>query len=614
VDVAVHHPVMREVAVTAGSWARGGPGGAGVRLARLLAGRGPTPWLLVAAASGGQVGEGPAEADHAVSGGGSVSGAVSGSAPGPDREPEIPESESGAGAVSGAGAESGADAGSGAGAGSVVDAGADMPGDPTAPEAVPADAPTTAHAAAPVGTTDGGSGGETVVLTGGPSGTPPAAAAGISPDELADAPTPPHGTRRIGPVTAQFPPPYSVPWPPPAAQQPGQYPGYGQWPPSYPPLPQARRKSGGAGKRIAALLVALVLLVGVVGGGWFLYDRAQRTVELLAADAPGEGFTPNLLQSGALVPTAKFDALANRTPAGNLDGLYLDAVGAAGCNRSLLEQTLQGDPALAVAWATPLGITGPGARDYAATLTPVRLRADTRVTAHARSGETAEPYAAVLQSGTAVLVDDRGTPRVRCADGAPLAASQPVADPYFGDPWGGFDPNAVLEIRPAVSRIPEFGLVDTAGEQPFRRPAATTGADDVAALPETGRLNDSYVLTGGSTRCEGLVNCAGLLTLTPRFTGCPKKCTMSEPEIGDAVALTRDGRNWRASGTPRLPFLCEGKNITTTYTVSFTSTRSQVVDGVWTATSVRGDYERGSPAEAGCVSAQVAWTISGVGG
>lgn len=438
---------------------------------------------------------------------------------------------------------------------------------------------------------------------------PPAAGAAAggppSPDDP-DAPTPPSGMPR----TAQFPPA----WPP----QPGQPGRPGQWPPQGPP-PQQPARSGGTWKKVVALVVALALLIAAGGVGWFLYDRAQRTVALLAADeAGGDAFTPNLVQSGSLAPTTKFDAAANRTPAGNLDGLYLDQTGTSGCNRDQLLTTLQADPALAGAWATAVGTTAQALPEYVGTLTPVRLRADTRLTSHSWSGGTAEPYAAVLQAGSAVLVDDRGMPRVHCADGAPLTGAQAVEEPYYGSAWDGFDPNTLVEVRPAGAAVAEFGLVDTAGEQPFRRPAGTTGDKDVAALPETGRLNGAYVLTGASTRCEGLQNCqaSALLTVSPRFAGCPESCTVSERGFGDNVALTREGSVWKAAGNApeNASYLCNGRPSTTQYTVNFTPTRSQVVNGVWTATSVKADYERRAPAEAGCVPVQVAWTVNGVGG
>ncbi|GAP52775.1 serine/threonine protein kinase [Streptomyces azureus] len=48
------------------------------------------------------------------------------------------------------------------------------------------------------------------------------------------------------------------------------------------------------------------------------------------------------------------------------------------------------------------------------------LRADTGVTNHGFRAGRAAVLQAVLQAGTAVLVDDRGVPRVRCACGNPL--------------------------------------------------------------------------------------------------------------------------------------------------------------------------------------------------
>lgn len=53
-------------------------------------------------------------------------------------------------------------------------------------------------------------------------------------------------------------------------------------------------------------------------------------------------------------------------------------------------------------------------------LTPVQLRMGTRVTNHGFRDGKVTAYQAVLQAGTAVLVDDRGVPRVRCACGNPL--------------------------------------------------------------------------------------------------------------------------------------------------------------------------------------------------
>jgi len=322
-------------------------------------------------------------------------------------------------------------------------------------------------------------------------------------------PTAPYAYPPSGPYAFPSPEQYAYPQPgsfggPPPGPFGGPPPGeQGGWGPyAYPPpaqyggTPAPGRR--GRRRRTVIALVATVLLVAAAGAGIFYYERSARTVALLAADVPGDDpFTPTLVQSGSLMPTARFDATANRTPTGELDGLYLDSTGSSGCNRAPLESTLRGDPALATAWAAPLGVNAMQAPVYvAAGLTPVRLRADTRLTAHGNSGGRARPYAATLQAGTAVLVDDRGLPRVRCADGAPLTGALPLADPVYGSGWDGFDPATTIEIRPAGAKIVEFGLVDPAGTQPFRRPAGTAGEKDVVALPNTGRLDGTYLLTG----------------------------------------------------------------------------------------------------------------------
>ena len=56
---------------------------------------------------------------------------------------------------------------------------------------------------------------------------------------------------------------------------------------------------------------------------------------------------------------------------------------------------------------------------YLRGLTSVVLRADTQVTNHGFRDARVTGFQSVLQAGTAVLVDNRGVPRVRCACGSP---------------------------------------------------------------------------------------------------------------------------------------------------------------------------------------------------
>ena len=74
-----------------------------------------------------------------------------------------------------------------------------------------------------------------------------------------------------------------------------------------------------------------------------------------------------------------------------------------------------------------LGIDPADIATYVGTLTPMQLRADTRVTNHGFVDGHATSLQSVLQAGTAVLVDDHGRPRVKCGCGNPLL--DPVATP-----------------------------------------------------------------------------------------------------------------------------------------------------------------------------------------
>ena len=77
--------------------------------------------------------------------------------------------------------------------------------------------------------------------------------------------------------------------------------------------------------------------------------------------------------------------------------------------------------------ATPAGI---GA--YVDSLTPVVLTDDTLVTNHGYRDGHATTLPAVLQAGTAVMVDTLGVPRVKCNCGNPLTPPELVEATLHG--------------------------------------------------------------------------------------------------------------------------------------------------------------------------------------
>ena len=132
-------------------------------------------------------------------------------------------------------------------------------------------------------------------------------------------------------------------------------------------------------------------------------------------------------------------------------------------------------------------------------LTPVRLRFDTRVTNHGFFDGEATQIQSVLQAGTAVLVDDEGVPRAKCACGNPLAA--PGAGDTVVEPdtaWDGFAAERVVRVERGAE-VDAHVLVDVDDGVLFERPVGTDGEAD-RVLPPGGALCDVFT---ESPTCTG---------------------------------------------------------------------------------------------------------------
>jgi hypothetical protein len=142
----------------------------------------------------------------------------------------------------------------------------------------------------------------------------------------------------------------------------------------------------------------------------------------------------------------------------------------------------------AAAWSEALGVGGVGdIPTYLEGLTAVRLRFDTRVTNHGfRDGE-ANPFQAVLQAGTAVLVDNTGVPRVKCNCGNPLAEPESLdvggdaalnVDDLAQNPedaWEGLEPAQVVRVEPASEAVEAITIVDFETGGLIERPVGSDG-------------------------------------------------------------------------------------------------------------------------------------------
>lgn len=238
-------------------------------------------------------------------------------------------------------------------------------------------------------------------------------------------------------------------------------------------------------KRNAAIWGIVLVLVGVLAaGGTYLVlrDSPSETVLLEPADDDGpDPFTESVsLVEYEGLPTAAAPALGAtidslpidgstgmRVASGDTAGLFGGSRSDAVCDVATLDAFLSAEEnsAKAAAFAEASDIDTADLSSYLRSLTPVLLGGDTLVTNHGFSNGKLTSRQSVLQAGTAVLVDDRGVPRVRCSCGNPLAEPATsdltnVSSP--GAPWEGFDTERVVVPAPAPAVLGTFVLVDVA--------------------------------------------------------------------------------------------------------------------------------------------------------
>jgi hypothetical protein len=113
---------------------------------------------------------------------------------------------------------------------------------------------------------------------------------------------------------------------------------------------------------------------------------------------------------------------------------------------------------------------------YVRALVPTTLTSDARVTNHRWERGQAVGYQAVLERGTAVLVDTNGRLVARCRCGNPLRPPVELVDPvYTGPRWAGFDPQVIIVVVPSPTPIyPPGGGTAPATTPPTTRGPTTT--------------------------------------------------------------------------------------------------------------------------------------------
>lgn len=211
-------------------------------------------------------------------------------------------------------------------------------------------------------------------------------------------------------------------------------------------------------------------------GEVFLQAAAKTGPDPFTESTASESSAPPVSAS----PTASEPANAVRGVDGGAPGLYGGTQNVASCDVEKQIKALQANPAKNKAFASVVGVQPAGVPAYLRSLTSVQLRMDTRVTNHGYRAGVATSYQAVLQAGTAVLVDSHGVPRVRCACGNPLSppVAQQTTPKPTGDTWSSYRPQNVVVVTPAPQVINIFVIYDPHNGHWFGRHHGDTGRHD----------------------------------------------------------------------------------------------------------------------------------------
>ncbi|MER6120160.1 DUF6777 domain-containing protein [Streptomyces sp. NPDC001743] len=244
---------------------------------------------------------------------------------------------------------------------------------------------------------------------------------------------------------------------------------------------------------LAVLSAGILVTAGcarVTAGGSQGTGAASQEVLLQPAASRGpDPFTRSTAEASGTAPaaprtsapgTATPGDVAPRTLPGSTPGLYGATRSVASCDAGQQIRLLAADPAREKAFARAAGVRRAGVPDFLRSLTSVVLRADTLVDGHGFRAGSATTFRSVLQAGTAVMVDEHGLPRVRCACGNPLSRPTGAADAGGGrgEKWKGYDPARIVVVAPAAKAVTGLVVVDADHDSWMVRPAGDEGARD----------------------------------------------------------------------------------------------------------------------------------------
>nr|WP_225805576.1 DUF6777 domain-containing protein [Streptomyces sp. NK15101] len=238
---------------------------------------------------------------------------------------------------------------------------------------------------------------------------------------------------------------------------------------------------------MAAAALAVVLTNGPDDKGGTAGSGGEVFLQNAAAAGP-DPFTRSTARAdgGSAPPASLPPRTSSALPemSGSTPGLYGGTRSVSSCDVEQQVRYLSAEPTKNAAFASVVGVPANDVPAYLRSLTPLRLRVDTRVTNHGFRNGAATAYQSVLQAGTAVMVDGHGVPRVRCACGNPLTAPVPQKAPRTtGTPWPGYSSQQVVVVAPSVTVVNVFVVYDPQDDGWFARKHGDTGEHDKPTPP-----------------------------------------------------------------------------------------------------------------------------------
>ena len=269
--------------------------------------------------------------------------------------------------------------------------------------------------------------------------------------------------------------------------------------PPQPVVPQAPPPPArGLSRGMIALIVVLGMLVAALGGVIVAREMGA-PAEVALEPVATAGANPFMDSVGTDVPDVRPVANTGGRHSGTTPGLYGGTGDDSSCDRSQLTRYLSAHPDRAAGWASVLGLRDGSSStisSYVDGLTSVVLRSDTYVTNHGWSDGSVTSWPAVLQAGTAVLVDPYGNPVTRCFCGNPLTAPQSFSTvAYVGPRWSSFTSNSVTIINHQTTTVTNnYTIIDVHTGRGHDRPRGTDGERD----RENREVREAF--TGGAER------------------------------------------------------------------------------------------------------------------